>query len=226
MKQREKRLARGKRSNVRGMMRPHRTPWRRVLVPGIAVIAAYLAAVAVMPPSPHGRTLYDGLMPQSPYRWIHPPAGRAADNEQPKPYTTFLPLQAGGSIPAEFATDDLQATLTLPANVVAPQSGETRARVTLAPLDPDTLAPPPSGRRFDGNAYRMDVVYDASGAPATLRGPVTVVLRYAAHATTILRLDRTGGKAAWVRLATTVYTGSQENLAHSDTLGVFVTSNP
>jgi len=207
-------------------MRPHRTPWCRVLLPGIAVIAAYLAVVVVMAPSPHGRTLYDGLMPQSPYRWIHPPAGRAADNEQPKPYTTFLPLQAGGSIPAEFATDDLQATLTLPANVVAPQSGETRARVTLAPLDPDTLAPPPSGRRFDGNAYRMDVVYDASGAPATLRGPVTVVLRYAAHATTILRLDRTGGKAVWVRLATTVYTGSQEDLAHSDTLGVFVTSNP
>ena len=218
--------ARGTRSSVNGPLRRHPTPWRRVLLPGIAAIAAYLAAVAVTPPAPHGRTLYDGLLPQPPYRWVRPPAGRAADNEQPKPYTTFLPLAAGGSVPAEFATDDLQATLTLPANVVEPRSGETRARVTLTPLDPDTLAPPPSGRRFDGNAYRMDAVYDASGAPVTLRGPVTVVLRYAAHATTILRLDRTGGKAAWVRLATTVYTGSQEDLAHSDTLGVFVTSSP
>jgi len=207
-------------------MRPHRAPRRRLLLPGIAVIAAYLAAVVVMPPSPHGRTLYDGLVPEPPYRWVRPPAGRAGDNEQPKPYTTFLPLAAGGSVPAEFATDDLQATLTLPANAVVPQSGETRARVTLTPLDPDTLAPPPSGRHFDGNAYRMDVVYDASGAPVTLHGPVTVVLRYAGHATTILRLDRTGGKAAWVRLATTVYTGSQEDLARSDTLGTFVVSNP
>jgi hypothetical protein len=207
-------------------MRPHRTSRRRGLLAGIAVIAAYLSAVAVTPTAPHGRALYDGLMPQPPYRWVRPPAGRAGDNEQPKPYTTFLPLQAGGSVAAEFATDDLQATLTLPANVVEARSGETRARVTLTPLDPDTLAPPPSGRRFDGNAYRMDAVYDASGAPATLRGPVTVVLRYAVHATTILRLDRAGGKAAWVRLATTVYTGSQEDLAHSDALGVFVTSSP
>jgi hypothetical protein len=211
---------------VTSRTRPAGRPRCRVLAAGVAVIALYFVAVAVAPAPPHTRTIYDGLLPQPPYRWVRPPAGRQGDNEPPKPYTAVQPLQPGGSAAAEFATDDLQATLTLPANVVAPQSGETRARVTLAPLDPDTLAPPPSGRRFDGNAYRMDVVYDASGAPATLRGPVTVVLRYAAHATTILRLDRTGGKAAWVRLATTVYTGSQENLARSDTLGVFVTSNP
>jgi hypothetical protein len=207
-------------------MGPRRTPWSRALLAGLAVIAAYLSAVAVSPSAPHGRTLYDGLVPQPPYRWVRPPSGRQGDNEQPKPYTTFLPLQTGGSVPAEFATDDLQATLTLPANAVEPRPGETKARVTLTPLDPDTLAPPPSGRRFDGNAYRIEAVYDASGAPVLLRGPVTVVLRYAAHATTILRLEKTNGKAAWVRLATTVYTGSQEDLAHSNTLGVFVTSNP
>lgn len=193
---------------------------------GLAVIALYLAAVAIVPSAPHGRTLFDGLVPQPPYRWVRPPEGRQSDNEQPKPYTTFLPLRADGSVPAEVATDDLQATLTLPANVVAPRAGETRARVTLTPLDPGTLAPPPSGRRFDGNAYRTDAVYDGSGTPVTLRGPVTIVLRYAAHATTILRLEKTGDRAGWARLPTTVYTGSQEDLAHSDTLGVFVASNP
>lgn len=153
-------------------MRTRRGLWHRMLLPGLAVIAAYLAAVAVTPPAPHGRTLHDGLLPQPPYRWVHPPGGRAGDNEPPKPYTTFLPFLAGGSVPAEFATDDLQATL--PAGVVEPRSGEARARVTLTPLDPETLAPPPSGRRFDGTAYRMSVVYDASGAPVALRGPVTV----------------------------------------------------
>jgi len=207
-------------------MPPRRTPWHKVLLPGIAVIAVYLAIVAAVPTAPHGRVLYDGLVPQPPYRWVHPPGGRQGDNEQPKPYTTFLPFTAGGSVPAEFATDDLQATITLPANVVEPRPGEAKARVTLTPLDPETLAPPPSGRRFDGNAYRIEAVYDASGAPVKLRGPVTVVLRYAAHATTILRLEKTSDKAAWVRLPTTVYTGSQETLAHSDTLGVFVVSNP
>lgn len=207
-------------------MRPHRHLWRRALLPGLAVIAAYLAAVAVTPTAPHGRTLYDGLVPQPPYRWVRPPAGRQSDNEQPKPYTTFLTFQSGASVPAEFATDDLQATLTLPANVVEPRAGEIKARVTLTPLDPETLAPPPSGRHFDSNAYRLEAVYDASGAPVVLRGPVTVVLRYAVHAATILRLEKTGGKAAWVRLPTTIYTGSQEDLAHSSTLGVFVTSSP
>ena len=76
------------------------------------------------------------------------------------------------------------------------------------------------------NAYRIEAVYESSGAPVKLRGPVTVVLRYAAHATTILRFEKTGDKTEWVRLRTTVYTGSQEDLAHSDTLGVFVASNP
>lgn len=189
-------------------------------------MAAYLAAIAVVPSAPHGRVLYDGLVPQPPYRWVRPPASHQGDNEQPKPYTTFLPLQTGGSVAAELATDDLQATLTLPANVVGPRPGESRARVTLTPLDPETLAPPPSGRRFDGNAYRLDAVYDASGAPVALRGPITVVLRYAVHASTILRLDKNGDKVGWTRLSTTVYTGSQEDLAHSDTLGIFVTSSP
>jgi hypothetical protein len=197
-----------------------------ILLPGIVVIAAYLAAVAVMPPAPHARVLYDGLVPQPPYRWVRPPSGRQGDNERPQPYATVLPLRAGGSVPAEFATDDLQATITFPADVVEPRAGETKARVTLTPLDPETLGPPPSGRRFDGNAYRIEAVYEASGAPVKLRGPVTVVLRYAAHATTILRHEKTGDRAAWVRLPTTVYTGSQEDLAHSDTLGVFVASSP
>ncbi len=197
-----------------------------MLLPGIIAIAVYLAAVAVMPAAPRGRMLYDGLMPQPPYRWVRPPAGGRGDSEPPQPYTTVLPLAAGGSVPAEFATDDLQATVTLPANVVEPRPGETKARVTLTPLDPEALAPPPSGRRFDGNAYRIEAVYEASGAPVKLRGPVTVVLRYAAHATTILRLEKTNEKPGWARLPTRVFTGSQETLAHSDTLGVFVTSNP
>src|SRR5690348_12263625 len=155
---RETRRSGGKHSSVRPTMRPY-----PILLPGIAVIAAYLAAVAVMPPAPHARVLYDGLVPQPPYRWVRPPSGRQSDNEKPQPYATVLPLGAGGSVPAEFATDDLQATITFPADVVEPRAGETKARVTLTPLDPETLGPPPSGRRFDGNAYRIEAVYEASG---------------------------------------------------------------
>jgi hypothetical protein len=198
----------------------------REFLAGFVVCAAYLAAAAFVPQAPHGRLLFDGLTPQPPYRWVRPPAGRAGDNEAPQPYATVLPLTARGSAPAEFATDDLQATLTLPANVVEPRAGETKARVTLTPLDPAALAPAPSGRHFDGNAYRLDAVYDGSGAPVKLTGAITVVLRYAVHAATILRLDRVDDKPAWVRLPTTVFNGSQEDLAHSERLGVFVASNP
>jgi hypothetical protein len=195
-------------------------------VPGFLLSVLYVAVAAFVPHAPHGRLLMDGLVPQPPYRWVHPPAGQAGDNKPPQPYSAVLSLTTAGSAPAEFATDDLQATLTLPASVVPPRAGETKVRVTLTPLDPATLAPAPSGRRFDSNAYRLEAVYDSSGAPVQLTGPVTVVLRYAVHATTILRLDRADDKPAWVRLPTTVYTGSQEALAHSDRLGVFVVSNP
>ena len=195
-------------------------------MPGFLLSVLYVAAAAFVPHGPHDRLLMDGLVPQPPYRWVHPPAGQAGDSQQPRPYSAVLSLTAAGSAPAEFATDDLQATLTLPANVVPPRAGETKARVTLTPLDPAALAPAPSGRRFDGNAYRLEAVYDSSGAPVQVTGPVTVVLRYAVHATTILRLDRGDDKPAWARLPTTVYTGSQEALAHSDRLGVFVVSNP
>lgn len=62
------------------------------------------------PHPPHGRMLYDGLVPQPPYRWMRPPAGRG-DNEPPQPYTGEVPLGAAGSVAAELSTDDLQATV-------------------------------------------------------------------------------------------------------------------
>ncbi len=87
-------------------------------------------------------------------------------------------------------------------------------------------APSPPGRRFDSNAYRVDAIYAASGTSVTLRGPITVVLRYTVHATTILKLRRTQDAVTWERLRTTVFTGSQQDLAQSDSLGTFVASGP
>jgi hypothetical protein len=214
----------------RSSMRAHHGHVTRAARPaaaaGLAAALLYLAAAAWMPPAPHARVLYDGLVPAPPYRWVRPPAGYRGDNEPPKPYSAVLTLRPSGSPPAEFTTDDLQATITLPDNAIELRAGETQVRVTLTPLDPAPLAPPPAGRRFDGNAYRIEAVYASSGAAAALHMPVTIVLRYAVHATTILRLDHAAGAAAWSRLPTTVFTGSQEDLAHSDTLGVFVTSTP
>ncbi|HEV2357367.1 MAG TPA: hypothetical protein VGZ23_07135 [bacterium] len=122
------------------------------LLAGLALAVAYVVSATVAPHPPHGRIVFDRLVPQPPYRWVRPPAGRQSDNDAPQPYTGQVPLGAGGSVAAEFSTDDLQATVTLPAGVI--------------------------------------------------------------------------GTRTWTRLATTVFTGSQENLAHSDRLGVFAASSP
>ena len=74
------------------------------------------------------------------------------------------------------------------------------------------------GARFDGNAYRIEAIYATSAAPAALAGPVTVVLRYPVHATLILRFVDPG----WKALPTTRFDGTQQVLANSDGLGIFV----
>ncbi len=182
------------------------------------MIAALLyVGVVALYPVPI-RLVYDGLAPLPPYRWVHPPGERARDNHPPLPGTgtiTFGPL---GSRPAEVATGDDQALVTFPEGVIPLRAGETSVRVAITPLDPAAVAPPPGGQRFDGNAYRMEAIYATSAVTAALAGTVTVVLRYPVHATLILRsMD-----PAWKALPTTRFDASQQVLANSDVLGIFV----
>ena len=118
---------------------------------------------------------------------------------------------------AEVATDDDQALVTFPEGALAPRPGETSVKVAVVPLDPVTVAPAPPARRFDGNAYRIEATYAASGNSAVLAAPVTVVLRYPVHATLFLRF---GGKE-WELLPPQIFTGSQQVLTNTDRLGVF-----
>ncbi len=184
--------------------------------------ALYLVATVVSA-WPHSvRLLYDGLSPQPPYQWVHPPGSRANDNQPPRAETATLELGPQGSKAAEVSTGDLQAIITFPQGSVAPQSDESSVKVTITPMDPEAVAAAPTGRRFDGNAYRFEAVYAASGKPAALTRPVTIVLRYAIHATTILRFEG----EAWAALKSTVFTGSQQDVANSERLGIFAPSAP
>ncbi len=186
------------------------------LVVGVAAVACYLGTVLLMWPFPV-RLLYDGLVPLPPYRWVHPPAWRVRDN-QPALSGSGTVALGPPSRASEISTDDDQALVTLPQGILASQAGESTVKVKIIPLDPATVAPPPTGRRFDGNAYRIEASYAASGAPAVLTAPTTVVLRYPVHAPLFLRL----GDPAWVPLTAQVFTGSQQVLANTDRLGVFV----
>lgn len=181
---------------------------------GACAAAVYLGVMAAWPfPI---RLLYDGLVPLPPYRWVHPPASRARDNKPALPGAGTVAM-GPPSRAAEIATDDDQALVTFPQGAIAARSGESSVKVTIVPLDPVTVAPAPGGRRFDGNAYRIETVYAASGAPAVLASPATVVLRYPVHATMLLRSEGTG----WEALSPQVFTGSQQILANTNRLGVF-----
>jgi hypothetical protein len=189
---------------------------------GIAAAVAYVATVwLAVRPLPI-RILYEGMAPLPPYRWVNPPAELAGTNAPPTPWTGAISYRAESSEPTSLASGDGQVIAVFRQGALAPRAGEAAARVTLTPLDPATLAPPPAGLRFDGNAYRIDAVYAASGAPAVLRLPVTVVLRYARHSTTLWRFDA----PAWTRLPATVVPESMQIFATSDRLGAFVAAGP
>ena len=196
-------------------------PRNRLLWGGLAAIL-YLAAATASSWPPSVRLLYDGLTPLPPYQWVHPPGNQANDSKPPQAQSATLQLGPQGSKAAEISTDDLQAIVTFPAGSVTPQPDESAVTVTITPLDANAVASLPSGRRFDGNAYRFDAVYAVSKKSAALAQRVTVVLRYAVHATTVLRLDGD----SWTALKSTAFPGSQQLVADSDRLGTFAPAAP
>lgn len=195
---------------------------RAWLLWGVASAACYLVAVwAVMRPVPV-RILYEGMAPLPPYRWVTPPPDLAAGNETPRPWNGLIEFHANGSVPMSFATGDGQIIAVFRQGTVTPRSGETSVRVTLTPLDPATLGRAPEGLRFDGNAYRVEAVYAGSGETAATRLPVTIVLRYARHATALLRFDG----STWTGLSATSVPESMQIFATSERLGAFVAAGP
>jgi len=127
------------------------------------------------------------------------PAGRPRPgNQHPAAGTGAIALGPRESLPGDASTDDEQASISFPEGAVVRRGDETSVAVRIAPVDPATVSPAPRGLRFDGNAYRIVAVYAASGSQAALAKRTTVVLRYPAHATVMLR--SVGGR--WTALPT------------------------
>ncbi len=156
---------------------------------GIIVTVAYLVAAVSGPPVVPGRLLYDGYTPPPPYRWVRPPAGAPSSNQPPEPGAGTVALGPLGSAPATVSTGDEQAVVVFPRSAIAPRRGEASVAIRITPLDAASIGAPPSGLRYDSNAYRIDATYTASRAPAPLLGPVNIVLRYATGAHEIARYD-------------------------------------
>lgn len=172
-----------------------------VLVGGAAIVVAYLVlAMATRAVSGHKvLPLFEGIGPASPYQWVNPPAAFAAGNIKPKANTTDLTL-TGPRQPQFAASADGQCLLNLPPNAFPPPGADPKVVVAIAPLDPATLGPVPSGEVADGNAYRIGLTYQPSGSPvATVASPGDVVLT-APHAPDTMYYSADG--QTWEKLST------------------------
>jgi len=188
-----------------------------MLLAGTGVVGVYLMVAAVsfqkglLPAAP----VLDGLGPPAPYQWVKPPRDRARDNKPPGRGEGIVPLTSLGSS-GSVTTPDGQAQVLLDNNSIPPQPGQTSVKITIDPLDPDTVGPPPPGGfRYDSNAYRIAAFYEPSNQPVGKLSAV-VVLSYATFADRIIRWNG----SSWDSLPSTP-AGQNQLFANTEKLGIF-----
>lgn len=160
----------------------------------------------------------DGLQPPPPYQWVKPPPARATNNKPPSAGTGSIdigPGDTGGSV----TTPDGQCQMVFDANSVPLEAGQTSVKITMTPIDPSTVGPPPAGGFvYDSNAYQVSATYQPSGQAITALS-ATIVLTYATGADRIVQW--TG--SSWNSLPSTPNTQSNQLFAGVASLGTFAT---
>jgi hypothetical protein len=135
---------------------------------GALLVVAYVLAITGTLPFGHNvRPLFEGIGPPPVYRWVKPPAAFASGNVPPAPNDTEVAMGPTGSQQAGAQSEDNQLVLNLAPNAAPAHPPDTSVRVHVEPLDPATLGPVPAEFRANGNAYRVTMTYQPSGAPAT-----------------------------------------------------------
>jgi hypothetical protein len=188
------------------MARLRAAPGAAALAAGAAALAAaWWLAPAVAPP------LYDGCITE-PYRLLGTSPAPTSANQHYGGGSGFQPSEViTGESPAQAQILMMAGTFSAPAPFT----------VSIAPIRPPQ--PAPSGRRFDGNVYRIAAA-TTTGSPVEPQpqDPVTIVLRATASngpTRTIVRLDG----STWTSLKTFVAGCGDEYEAVSTKLGVFAT---
>ncbi len=206
----------------------------RRLAAGVALAALYVvvAQVSFRGGLVPARPLADGIGPPAVYQWVHPPPELQQGNVLPSAGQGPMTINAAGSPGYNLNTDDGQAAVIFPPDGVLPKPGETTVTVTITPLDPATLASPPAGLDYDGNAYRITAVYAKSGTPIqippvtcalnTTNACATIVLRYAFNATGLYRLDG----QTWTPIESETENVALVSFGVTNTLGAFVAAGP
>jgi hypothetical protein len=207
---------------------------RKGIAAGVAIAALYVVVAQLsfrggLVPT---RPLDDGTGPPPKYNWVNPPADLANGNRSPSSGTGTTPIGPAHSPAYNVNTDDGQASVIFPPDGIVPMAGQTSVKVVIKPLDPVTVASPPSTLDYDGNAYSITATYQPSGKPAEIPNVVcsltnanacaTVVLRYAFNASQLLRLD---GKT-WTVVPSQRATSALQIYGNANKLGVFVAAGP
>jgi hypothetical protein len=178
---------------------------QQALVAGAAVVVTYAGLAAWsghLSPLARG-PLLDGTAPVN-YRWVDPPPELASTNQPPSSGSFSLVLTAKGVKGEVVFTSDNQATVIVATGSIAPKPGQRSVRLTITPIDPAKLPPPPDDLSVFGNAVRIGVTYQPSGDPvSTISQPLDVILVYPAlsnlHVATHVMLY-SSDEDAWKRL--------------------------
>lgn len=192
---------------------------RSSLIWGALVAALYVTVALVSNGSglQPVRPVFDGLAPPQPYRWVNPPRAFASDNQPPTDRMLVTPLSEVENQPLTVATDDGQAIVTFQEGSIPPKDGETSVDVVVTALDPASLGEPPKRFELEGNAYKFEATYSQSHEQVTPSKPVTIVIRFPADATKMLKNDA----GVWTKVASDYAGASRQLFAVTSDVGTF-----
>ena len=149
------------------------TPDRRL--GWIAILAGVGLALGVQVAAPVGVPLYDGVVVQEPYRYLHPTGSQV---NAPTSYSAAPAVVDGVSPQFAAATSEspVQAQLIAQRDAFELPPGTTSLQVSVTPIEPP---PAPTGWSIPGNVYRFSVT-DQAGTPLPIKrcdGCVSLTLR-------------------------------------------------
>lgn len=141
----------------------------------LAVLGGGLLALAVQVAAPVGVPLYDGVVVQEPYRFLHP-TGDQAGNPTSYTDTKFVAEGSSAGFAAFTAESPPQAQLIAQKGAFELTPGASSLQVSITPIEPPA---PPEGGSIAGNVYRFSVTDQAGAAlaPMSCEGCRSLLLR-------------------------------------------------
>ena len=165
----------------------------------LAILAGAVLVLAIQVAAPVGVPLYDGVVVQEPYRYLHPTGDHAGS---PTSGSDTEPVSGPKSPILVLSTTEnpAQAQLIATEGAFVVPSGATSLLGSVTPVE---APPPPAGGTIVGNVYRFTVT-DQAGNPvalATCDSCRSLILR--APDATVEATVKRFADGAWSDLATT-----------------------